>query len=160
MLQRVVLPQHSQPRLAPSSRVWLLPLLTHQKSPWILSRCISPPSLTLPPAPLLGFDLQDLNNHHNRHYKNYVGFLKGISPAKHAKAMPTACSLIPAKEGASCWEEGEGGAGGSDPPVCDTNLGTASPLINTHLILAYLRALAAGLSGLQSWLSAVQPGIP
>lgn len=39
--------------------------------------------------------------------------------------MPTACSLIPAKE--DCFLVGEGGAGGPDPPVCD---------ILTDLILA------------------------
>lgn len=92
-----------------------------------LSRCISPPSLTLPPAHLLGFDLQDLNNHEIVDFFFFFNFLKGISPAKHAKVMPTSCSLIPAKENASYWEEGERGAGGSDPPVCD---------ILTDLILA------------------------
>lgn len=49
---------------------------------------ISPPSLTLPH--LLGFDLQDLNNHKQKKPKK----VKGISPAK---VMPIACSLIPAK---------------------------------------------------------------
>lgn len=45
--------------------------------------------------------------------------------------MPTACSLIPANEDASYWEEGEGGAGGSDPPGCD--ILTDLILVQPHL---------------------------
>lgn len=64
-------PQHSQPPclspsgfcFSPCSPVPEIPLDSFH------SRCISPPSLTLPkPAHLLGFDLHDLNDHKNRDF--------------------------------------------------------------------------------------------
>lgn len=59
------------------------------------SKCISPPSLTLPPAHLLGFDLHDLNDHKEMTKGNFW-FFKGFSPAKQAKVMPTA-QILPRK---------------------------------------------------------------
>lgn len=123
MLQRVVFPSALPAKagfcFSPCSPV-----------PEILYYSILPPagasSLTLPPAHLLAFDLQDLNNEKKM---GIFFFLKAF--CQPSKVMATACSLIPAKEDASCWEEGGGGAEGFDPPVCD--ILTALSLVQPHL---------------------------
>lgn len=43
--------------------------------------------------------------------------LSGAAPSQACKLMPTASSLILAKEDVTCWEEGEEGAGASLLPV-------------------------------------------
>lgn len=111
------------------------------------------------PAHLLGFDLQDLNNHKNR---DFFGFFKGFSPAKHAKLKPTAKSCQ-----GRCFLLGRGGK--EEQEALTHQFVTSSLILSWHSLTsdkftpcsAYLRAvLAAGMSGFESWITAVQPGIP